>query len=124
MQPSRMCRFLLTAAAAASVALAACESGTEPLDPARLVGVHPLILIDGYNLPIDVWFSGDLTLRADSTYRIITNGTTYDEGRWTVRGDSILVTSAREPQWVGLIQPHSILFPKDNVHYNNFVFDE
>lgn len=104
--------------------LSGCESGTEPLNSRNIVGSHKLVLVDGYNPPFDIWQSGELTLRADSSYTMVVNGATYDAGTWTVKGNELLVTSTREAVWIGFIQPHSILLPRDPVHYNDFVFDQ
>jgi hypothetical protein len=79
-------------------------------------------MVDGNNLPIDVWTSGFLTLRSDSTYLMEINGSDYETGRWTTHDNQIVVSSTREAVWVGFIQPHALLFPTDAVHFNNFLF--
>lgn len=106
------------------LALAACESGTEPLDAGNVVGSHELVLVDGFRVPFDIWESGDLTLRPDSTYTMMVNGAVYDSGSWTINGNELRVTSTREAVWVGFIQPHSIFLPRDDVHFNDFIFDQ
>jgi hypothetical protein len=114
-------RFILSAFLAAAMA---CEKGTEPLDPRNLAGEYELVLVEGYSLPIDVWHSGRLTLRADSTYTMIVNDLPYDHGTWTVIGQQFVVTSRYEPVWTGLLQPRGILFKPDVFHYNNLLFEQ
>ena len=113
--------------AAGLIALAACETGTEPLSPGHLVGEYELALVDGFSLPIDVWESGTLTLRADSTYTMVINDEIWDAGTWRTEGTMLRVTATRGQgaPWFGFIQPHAILFPKDDVHnYNDYLFAE
>ena len=115
-------RFLVGFAIVAVVV--ACETGTEPLEAGELVGTHELVMVDGFHLPIDVWFSGKLTLSADSTYVMVINDAVYDSGSWTTRDNQILVSSTKEPEWVGFLQPHAILFAPDVYHYNYFLFEQ
>ena len=109
------------------ITLTACERGTEPLTARDLVGDHDLVLVDGFSLPIDVWESGTLSLRADSTYSMVINDEVWDAGTWTTEGNVLRVTATRGfgAPWFGIIQPHAILFPKDDVHnYNDYLFSE
>ena len=113
--------------AMALITLAACERGTEPLDTNNLVGDYELVLVDGFSLPIDVWQDGVLSLRPDSTYTMIINDEIWDAGTWTVEGTVLTVSATRGlgAPWTGYIQPHAILFPKDDVHnYNDYLFSK
>lgn len=116
---------LVIAALAGTVA---CETGTEPLRRESLVGVYPLILVDGFRVPIDIFNSGELTLRADATYTMLINDEVWDSGTWTVEGSTLRVTATRRgpgETWFGIIQSHSILFPKDGLHnYNDYLFSQ
>ena len=117
-------KYLLIAALAGA---AACETGTEPLRRESLVGEYPLVLVDGFSVPVDIFTSGSLTLRADSTYTMLISGEVWDAGTWRVEGSMLRVTATRgfgEP-WFGIIQPHSILFLKDDLHsYNDYLFSQ
>jgi hypothetical protein len=116
--------FLCGWLAACSLFATACETGTEPLDSRNIIGVHTLILVEGYSLPIDVWHSGELTVNADSTYTMIVNDLPYDHGKWKIADGKLIVTSRYEPEWAGLLQPHGILFLRYVYHYNNLLFDQ
>ena len=109
------------------ITLTGCERGTEPLDTKNLAGDYALVLVDGFSLPIDVWEDGVLTLRPDATYTMVINDEIWDQGTWTVDGTVLTVSATRGfgAPWTGYIQPHAILFPKDQVHnYNDYLFSK